>query len=173
MSSVSEATIGGSAWIDPPVDIVSTSKRSEMMSRVRSSNTRPELLLRSQIHQLGFRFRVNVSTLPGKPDLVFPKFRTAVFVHGCFWHQHRNCRRATLPSTRATWWKTKLEGNVLRDKASIRKLRRSGWTVVVVWECQIERNPGLAATSLARKLRSKESCRRNDATGRSTVHYRR
>ena len=119
-------------------DIFSPEKRSQIMSRVRSENTKPELTVRSVLHRLGYRFRVHVKALPGRPDIVLPKHNCVVFVHGCFWHQHERCHRAKLPQSRAAWWKAKLEGNVARDLEVQAKLQELGWRVVVIWECQTE-----------------------------------
>src|SRR5688572_25930517 len=96
-------------------DVVDKATRSRMMSGIRGKNTRPEILVRSFLHRAGLRFRLHSNALPGKPDLVFPRHRAAVFVHGCFWHQHQDCRFATQPATNRAFWQKKLEGNVARD----------------------------------------------------------
>src|SRR5437016_5479304 len=101
--------------------------RSALMARIRSSNTQPELAVRSFLHRLGFRFRLHTRTLPGRPDLVLPRHRLAIFVHGCFWHQHPNCKLASTPKTRQDYWKPKLSGNVERDRRNSSKLRELGW----------------------------------------------
>ncbi|GAA5071263.1 DNA mismatch endonuclease Vsr [Roseibacterium beibuensis] len=108
------------------------------MAKVRSQNTKPELAVRRYLHARGLRFRLHRRDLPGKPDMVFPSRRVAVFVHGCFWHQHPGCRRAKLPQTRADFWREKLEANVRRDAAALAALEILGWTALVVWECEIE-----------------------------------
>ncbi len=121
-------------------DIVSEEQRSYNMSRIRSKNTKPELAVRSMLHQLGYRFTVNGpknKTLPGKPDIVLPKYKTVIFVHGCFWHGHEGCKDFRLPKTRTEWWKSKIEGNVARDKKAQKALRALGWKVLVVWECDL------------------------------------
>jgi len=106
------------------------------MGRIRSENTKPEMIVRKLAHGLGFRFRLHGKNLPGKPDLVFAGRRKVIFVHGCFWHQH-NCKRGSRkPATRRDYWLAKLERNVVRDKAAVRRLRRMGWGVMIVWECQ-------------------------------------
>lgn len=110
--------------------------RSEIMSRVRSRNTSPERRVRSLLHSLGFRFRLHKKDLPGKPDIVLPKYRTCIFVHGCFWHQHPGCKRATVPSTRREFWAEKFQKNRARDNIVESQLISAGWRVVVVWECQ-------------------------------------
>lgn len=107
------------------------------MSRIRGKNTGPELLLRRAVHRRGFRYRLHGTDLPGKPDLVFPKYRAVCFVHGCFWHKHAGCRFAATPSTRKEYWEKKLEGNASRDKQNRRKLLDLGWRVAVVWECAL------------------------------------
>ena len=119
------------------VDVVSEEKRSYIMSRVGSKNTKPELLVRSFLHRLGFRYRIHGAKLPGKPDLVFPKHHAVVFVHGCFWHRHEDCRRAPMPSTRVSFWQRKFDRNVVRDSSNQEDLKNLGWRVIVVWECEI------------------------------------
>lgn len=110
--------------------------RSDNMSRIRSRDTKPEIKVRSLLHQLGYRFRKNVSSLPGKPDIVLRKYRTVVFVHGCFWHQHDGCNRSSLPKSNQEYWKPKLAGNVKRDKRHREDLESLGWKVMDVWECE-------------------------------------
>ena len=116
-------------------DIVDKETRSRMMSGIRGKNTKPELIVRSFLHRAGLRFRLHAK-LPGRPDLVFPKYRTVVFVHGCFWHRHENCRFTTFPSSNVEFWKLKFDANVKRDKDAKAALRKLGWTVLVVWSCQ-------------------------------------
>ena len=128
------------------MDIVSEEQRSYNMSRIRSKNTKPELLVRSMLHRLGYRFTVNGpknKQLPGRPDIVLPKYRTVIFVHGCFWHRCPNCKYATIPKTRTEWWKAKLEGNAQRDARNQKKLKELGWKVVVVWTCQLKAPEGI------------------------------
>ena len=116
------------------VDIVSRKKRSEMMSGIRSRNTGPELVARKALHKLGFRFRLHQSDLPGKPDLVFRKYRAVIFTHGCFWHGHK-CHLFKWPSSRPSFWKAKINGNRKKDKESIELLFSRNWRVLVIWEC--------------------------------------
>ena len=111
------------------MDIVPAHVRSKMMSAVRRRDTKPELLVRKIAHSLGYRFRLYRSDLPGRPDLVFPRFKVALFVHGCFWHSHQGCRKATVPQTNARFWSAKLEGNRRRDERAVLALRNLGWTV--------------------------------------------
>lgn len=118
-------------------DILSPAKRSWLMSRIRGKNTKPELAVRRTLHALGARFRLHRKDLPGNPDIVLPRHRLCVFVHGCFWHLHTDCDAGRLPKSRRAWWRKKLEGNKARDKRSTTALRRLGWRVIVVWECQI------------------------------------
>ena len=120
-------------------DIMSAETRSRLMSRIGPRNTKPELALRSLLHRAGFRFRLHAKDLPGKPDIVLPKYRTVIFVHGCFWHRHRGCRFATTPSSNKAFWSKKFSENVDRDKRKARALRRLGWIVLIVWECEVPR----------------------------------
>ncbi len=105
------------------------------MSRVRGKDTTPEIKVRKVLHGLGYRFGLHASDLPGKPDIVLRKRRTAIFVHGCFWHRHAGCRYATTPKSKIAFWRQKFETNVARDRRNIRQLRKSGWRVLVVWQC--------------------------------------
>lgn len=121
-------------------DIFTPEKRSEVMSRIRGRDTRPELIVRSMLHRLGYRFTVGGPknrSLPGRPDLVLPKYGCVVFVHGCFWHGHEHCRYFRLPKSRTEWWTAKIEGNRARDARNERALRELGWHVVTVWECAL------------------------------------
>jgi DNA mismatch endonuclease (patch repair protein) len=120
------------------VDVVDPATRSRMMSGIRGKDTKPELLVRKYLHARGLRFRLHVKYLPGKPDMVFPKYRAVVFVHGCFWHHHGGCKYATIPSTRSDFWANKLSGNVARDQYQFAALEGFGWRVFVVWECELQ-----------------------------------
>lgn len=106
------------------------------MASVKSKNTKPEKIVRSLLHGLGYRFRIHKKDLPGNPDIVLPKYKTVLFVHGCFWHQHEGCPKSVRPQSRKDFWNTKLNENITRDKANLEKLRRFGWDVHVIWECQ-------------------------------------
>ena len=106
------------------------------MSRIRSSDTRPEIAVRRTLHAMGFRFRLHRKDLPGRPDLVLPRYRLVLFVHGCFWHQHAACKLASKPKTRRDYWDPKLAGNISRDEQSAKALRSLGWRVEVIWECE-------------------------------------
>jgi len=130
-------------------DIWSKEKRSYVMSRIRSKDTSPEKKVRSLLHQMGYRFRLHVKRLPGQPDIVLPKYKKVVFVHGCFWHLHKGCRDGTIPKTQHEKWKTKLERNVERDKVHMRQLRKRGWKAIVVWECEVEKRIGRIERKIA------------------------
>jgi DNA mismatch endonuclease (patch repair protein) len=119
------------------VDTVSPAYRSEIMSRVRGKDTKPEMLVRRMVHGAGYRYRLHVRNLPGKPDLVFPARRKVVFINGCFWHRHRDCLLARLPKSRTEFWTEKLERNRARDERNVTALRELGWRVLTVWECEI------------------------------------
>ena len=114
-------------------DTVDRAKRSEIMSRIRSRDTKPEMIVRRIAHGLGFRFRLHRRDLPGSPDLVFPRYRSVIMVHGCFWHRHPGCKNASTPGTRVNYWETKLQGNVVRDRRNETALQDLGWRVLVVW----------------------------------------
>ena len=117
-------------------DIVDSQRRSQMMSGIRGRDTAPELIVRRIAHSLGHRFRLHRKDLPGRPDLVFPRYRLIVFVHGCFWHRHRGCRYAYMPKSRVPFWTKKFTGNVARDKRNQEALRNLGWRVLIIWECE-------------------------------------
>jgi len=117
-------------------DTVSKSERSRIMATVKSKDTTPELLVRRLVHSLGYRYRLHVRSLPGTPDLVFPRLRKIINVNGCFWHMH-GCPRCRVPSSRRDYWIAKMRRNAARDKRTERELRQSGWHVMVIWECQI------------------------------------
>jgi DNA mismatch endonuclease, patch repair protein len=118
------------------------------MARIRSFDTQPELAVRRALHAMGFRFRLHRRDLPGRPDLILPRHKLAIFVHGCFWHQHAGCRLASSPKSRQSYWTPKLAGNVERDQRNAASLRLSGWRVETVWECDA-RKPETLATRLA------------------------
>lgn len=122
------------------VDVVDQATRSRMMSGIQGKNTKPELLVRKYLHLRGLRFRLHVKKMPGTPDLVFPKYKTVVFVHGCFWHRHTGCKFATNPSSREHFWANKLSENVARDAYQIAILTELGWRVFVVWECELRKD---------------------------------
>jgi len=117
-------------------DHLTAERRSWNMSRISAKNTKPELAVRSLLHRMGYRFRLHRKDLPGRPDLVLPKYGTVVFVHGCFWHGHKGCPRANIPKSSRSYWIDKLAKNAARDKRNQRKLRKEGWRVLTVWECR-------------------------------------
>lgn len=128
------------------MDHLSKEKRSENMAKIKSSNTKPELRVRSLLHNLGFRFRLNRKDLPGKPDLVLPRYKIALFVHGCFWHCHEGCRKSHLPASNIEYWESKLSRNKKRDASNQSRLESLGWKVVVIWECETKKKTELQET---------------------------
>ncbi|WP_092224963.1 very short patch repair endonuclease [Desulforhopalus singaporensis] len=117
-------------------DHLSKDKRSWNMSRIRSKNTKPEMIVRSLLHRMGYRFRLHRRDLPGTPDIVLPKHKIVIFCHGCFWHQHLECKRAAKPKTNTDYWENKLLNNVKRFKINKRELETQGWRVIIIWECE-------------------------------------
>ena len=131
------------------MDVVDATTRSRMMKGIRSKDTQPEMIVRKYLHAHGFRYRLHARELPGSPDLVLPRYRVAILVHGCFWHRHRGCKYATTPTNNAEQWKRKFEANTERDARKEAALRAAGWRVIVIWECELrnaaeERLHGLA-----------------------------
>ncbi|MCD9027829.1 DNA mismatch endonuclease Vsr [Luteimonas sp. BDR2-5] len=137
-------------------DFLSPAERSERMSRIRGKNTRPELALRKVLHRLGLRYRLHGAGLPGKPDLVFPRYKAVVFVHGCFWHRHAGCSIATTPKSNTPFWLEKFEKNVSRDVRVTSQLEESGWRVFVIWECEVSSSAKASnvGENLARLIRA-------------------
>ena len=128
-------------------DHLTKEKRSWNMGRIKSKNTKPELILRSLLHKAGYRFRLNgkvskklyfKGSLPGKPDIVLAKYKTVIFVHGCFWHRHKNCKNATTPKTNTDYWIEKFTKNINRDRTNVIKLKELGWQTIIVWECELK-----------------------------------
>jgi DNA mismatch endonuclease (patch repair protein) len=119
------------------MDTVSPEKRSRNMSRIKGRDTQPEKAVRSLLHGMGFRFRLHVKELPGKPDIVLPRHKSVIFVHGCFWHGHPGCRRASIPATRTEFWTAKINGNRQRDEQTLAALEKLGYRCLVVWQCQL------------------------------------
>ncbi len=118
-------------------DRISSARRSWNMSRIKGKDTCPEIVVRSILHRLGYRFRLHRKDLPGKPDIVLPKHETVIFVNGCFWHRHTGCRQATTPKSNTGFWKKKFADTIKRDRKQQRLLKEAGWRVLVLWECQI------------------------------------
>ena len=124
-------------------DFMTPKQRSKTMSKVRGSNTKPEKLIRSHLHRQGFRFRINSPNLPGKPDIVLKKYNAIIFVHGCFWHNHKGCKKSKLPDMRNEFWKNKIAGKVMRDQRNISDLTKQRWRIAVVWECGTKKKDDL------------------------------
>lgn len=125
------------------MDRITKEKRSWNMSRIRGKDTKPELIVRSQIHAMGYRFRLHVKDLPGKPDILLPRYRTAIFIHGCFWHRHPGCKYAYTPKSRENFWAEKLRKNVERHEKISKELDRLSWRVLIIWECEVSELPAL------------------------------
>ncbi len=120
------------------MDTFSREKRSQIMSRVSDKNTKPEIVVRSLLHKMGYRFRLHRKDLPGKPDITLPKYKKVIFVHGCFWHGHPGCSRSKRPATNQEFWREKLDKNIERDKVSVNALGQLGWEVLTVWSCEVK-----------------------------------
>jgi DNA mismatch endonuclease, patch repair protein len=118
------------------MDIVDSKRRSAMMAAIGPRHTLPELSVRRVAHRMGFRFRLHVKGLPGRPDMVLPRHRTVILVHGCFWHRHHGCANAVMPKTRTAFWASKFEKNVARDSRAVAELQAMGWRVLIIWECE-------------------------------------
>lgn len=144
------------------MDNLSKERRSWNMGRIRSGNTAPEVRVRSALHRMGLRFRLHVKGLPGKPDIVLPKWKHVIFVHGCFWHRHAGCKFAYTPKSRIDFWAEKFRRNLLRDETVEQELHRIGWEVSTVWECEVSTPVALlkTLTSLAARIRNKPQTRR-------------
>ena len=119
-------------------DVHTKEVRSYNMSQIKSRNTKPEMLVRQFLHGHGFRYRLHVKDLPGKPDIVLPKYKTVIFVHGCFWHGHNGCKYYVVPKTKTEWWLTKINGNIANDSNAIKALKKDGWKILTFWECQLK-----------------------------------
>ncbi len=131
-------------------DVHSKAVRSYNMSRIKGKDTKPEMLVRRFLHGHGYRYKLHDKTLPGKPDIVLPKYNTVIFIHGCFWHGHSNCKYYVVPKTRTGWWLAKINGNIANDKKHLTALRKAGWKIITIWECQLK--PKKADKTLARLL---------------------
>ena len=125
------------------MDIKTKEKRSQNMARIRSKNTAPELRIRKMLTKLGWKYRLHSKNLPGKPDIVVSKIKTAIFVNGCFWHQHKGCKKCTIPKSHIEHWRRKLEGNIQKQKQNIKVLHRLGWEALIIWECQTKNEKSL------------------------------
>jgi DNA mismatch endonuclease Vsr len=120
-------------------DVHDKSTRSYNMSQIKGKNTKPEMIVRRFLHAQGFRYRLHDQRLPGKPDLVLPKYKTAIFIHGCYWHKHEGCRYFVVPKTRTEWWMNKINRNVINDLKAADALKRSGWNIYIIWECELKK----------------------------------
>ncbi len=118
-------------------DTLTKEQRRRCMSQIRSKNTKPEVLVRKELFRRGYRYRINVSKLPGKPDIVLPKYKTAIFVNGCFWHGHEGCKHFVLPKSNVEYWEAKIRGNQQRDSRIVKVLQDTGWNVITIWECSL------------------------------------
>ena len=136
------------------MDILTPVQRSNCMRRIKSKNTKPELIVRSMCHRLGYRFRLGRIDLPGTPDLVFPRLKLCLFVHGCFWHRHEGCKYAYSPKTRVDFWEDKFARNVIRDNKVMNALKDSGWNTGIVWECETK-NAAIKKKKLIEMLQSR------------------
>lgn len=134
------------------VDVLTPEQRHRNMSRIRGKDTGPELQLRSMLHRAGYRFRLHYPKLPGRPDIVLPKYKAAVFVHGCFWHRHEGCKYATEPKTRPEFWEKKFLDNLDRDSRNRKEVSAAGWQVIIVWGCEIKNEPRKILRRLCRNL---------------------
>lgn len=134
------------------MDLITKEHRSWNMSRIRGRNTGPEIAVRSMLHRMGFRFRLHARDLPGQPDLVLPRFRSVILVHGCFWHRHKNCPYAYTPKSRKKFWQTKFAANARRDRQVRAQLKTRRWKIITVWECELKHTDQLAAR-LEKQLR--------------------
>jgi DNA mismatch endonuclease (patch repair protein) len=123
-------------------DVHSKETRSYNMSRIKGKDTKPELLVRKFLHKNGFRYRLHVKDMPGKPDIVLPKYKTVIFIHGCFWHGHEGCKKATLPTTRADWWNDKINRNIQNDINAEAALKAANWNVITIWQCELKSDWG-------------------------------
>ncbi len=132
-------------------DVHSKETRSYNMSRIKCKNTKPEMLVRRFLHANGFRYKLHYKNLPGKPDIVLPKYKTVIFVHGCFWHGHVGCKYYVVPKTRTEWWLNKINGNVANDKKATKALKKEGWKIINLWECDLK--PSLLNKSLTKLLK--------------------
>lgn len=134
-------------------DNLSKEQRHKNMQHIRSTGTKPEEIVRKYLFSQGFRYRKNVAKLPGKPDIVLPKFKTVIFVNGCFWHMHEGCKDFVWPKSNSEYWEKKIKGNVERDNRNYTALEQAGWRVLIVWECQLKENQGMVLFDLAESIK--------------------
>ena len=119
-------------------DVHSQAIRSKNMAAIKGKNTKPEMLVRKFLHANGYRYKLHDKNLPGKPDIVLPKYKTVIFVHGCYWHGHKNCKYFVVPKTRTEWWLNKINGNIANDEKAVKALKKEGWKVITIWECNLK-----------------------------------
>jgi DNA mismatch endonuclease (patch repair protein) len=119
-------------------DVHTKAQRSYNMSRIKGKDTKPEMLVRRFLHANGFRYKLHDKTLPGKPDIVLPKYKTVIFIHGCFWHGHANCKYFTIPKTKTEWWSNKINGNKENDAKAVKTLKKDGWKIITIWACKLK-----------------------------------
>ncbi|QNA44665.1 very short patch repair endonuclease [Lacibacter sediminis] len=134
-------------------DVHTKEQRRFNMQQIKGKNTKPEMLVRKYLHAQGFRYKLHDKTLPGKPDLVLPKYKTVIFIHGCFWHGHRNCKYFIVPKTRTEWWTDKINKNIANDLKAMKLLKKDGWKIITIWECKLKPvKLQQALTALVKKL---------------------
>ena len=119
-------------------DVHTKEIRSKNMAAIKAKNTKPEMLVRKFLHANGYRYKLHDKSLPGKPDIVLPKYKTVIFVHGCYWHGHKNCKYYVIPKTRTEWWLNKINGNIANDAKAVKALKKEGWKIITIWECQLK-----------------------------------
>lgn len=119
-------------------DVHTKEIRSFNMSQIKGKNTKPEMMVRRFLHTNGYRYKLHDKNLPGKPDIVLPKYKTVIFVHGCFWHGHKNCKYFVVPKTRTEWWLNKINGNISKDAKAVKALKKEGWKIITIWECNLK-----------------------------------
>ncbi len=125
-------------YLHSVADVHTIEQRRYNMQQIKATNTKPEMLVRKFLHAKGFRYSLHKKTLPGKPDIVLPKYKTIIFIHGCFWHGHANCKNFTIPKTRTQWWTEKINMNKANDAKDMKALKKEGWKVITVWECKLK-----------------------------------
>ena len=134
------------------IDTFSPEKRAWVMRRITGKDTKPELIVRTLLHRAGYRFKANDKTLPGRPDLVLPKYDMVIFIHGCFWHRHKNCKQASTPKTNQAFWQEKFSNNQRKDARAKRQLNALGWRVMTIWECRVMKHPQTVLARIIRRL---------------------
>jgi DNA mismatch endonuclease, patch repair protein len=133
-------------------DVHDKETRSYNMSRIKGKDTKPEMVVRKYLHAHGFRYRLHVKNLPGKPDIVLPKYKTVIFVHGCFWHGHENCKYFVVPKTKTEWWLKKINGNIENDGKVVEALTNAGWKIITIWECELKKDSDTRLNKLVNNL---------------------